>query len=127
VKARQVCDTTGERAARSVVLGMNGGPLGSAFYFAVHRKPFNAAALAGLDADLAEARDGALKLVLRLEDLEEKNEQLSAELKQAATEAVRVQRRAALVEARRNLLVAQDAERNAVGSVKAELVKKAAE
>jgi hypothetical protein len=51
-----------------------------------------------------------LKLVLRLEDFEEQGRQDSPEWKQAATDAVRVQRRAALVEARRNVLIARHAD-----------------
>ncbi len=78
-----------------------------------YNKAIDALALADLDVRLAEARDAALKLVLRLEDCEEAGKQDSPEWKQLATAAVRAQRQVALLEARRNLLAARDATNDA--------------
>ncbi len=58
-------------------------------------------ALAQLDAQIACARQVALKAVLRVEQIEENGRKNSAEWKQAATETARAQRAAALLEARR--------------------------
>jgi hypothetical protein len=63
--------------------------------------------LAETDAALAEARQQALTVVLQTEALEDAGKKDSAEWKQTATEAGRIQRQAALWEARRNLIAAK--------------------
>jgi hypothetical protein len=69
----------------------------------------DALALAELELPLAEARHAALLLVLRVEDLEEQGKKDSPEWKEAATEALRKQREAAVLAAKRELLAAQQA------------------
>jgi hypothetical protein len=71
----------------------------------------DALALAELELPLAEARHAALLLVLRVEDLEEQGEKDSPEWKEAATEALRKQREAAMLAAKRELLAAQQAQK----------------
>jgi hypothetical protein len=98
------------QAAGAVAGSANGDAFQSGLYLAAAQKRLRALTVAELDAELAEARDAASRLVLRLEDFEEQGRQDSPEWKQAATAAVRIQRRAALLEARRSKLVARHGE-----------------
>ncbi len=81
-------------------------PLAAAVAVVSAHKTFEALALAELDTSLAEAKHEALTLVLRVEELEEAGKKDSPEWKQAATETLRKQRAAALLQARRNLAAA---------------------
>jgi hypothetical protein len=69
--------------------------------------------LAEADLSLAEARHDALLAVLAAEKLEDSARKDSAEWKQAATAALIAQRQQALLQARRDLLAAEQARRNA--------------
>jgi hypothetical protein len=76
-------------------------------------------ALADLDEDVARSRLRALQAVLRAEELEDAGRRGSEAWKAAATAALRAQRAAALLEARRKHLAAHQA-RLALGSSKSE-------
>jgi hypothetical protein len=106
-RARLARGVARSQATGAVAGCMSDDVLWSSFNLAASQKQFRALVVAELDAELAAARDAALKLVLRLEDFEEQGRQDSPEWKQAATDAVRFQRRAALLEARRNVMVAR--------------------
>ncbi len=84
-------------------------------------------ALAELDLPLAEARHAQLTGTLKAEDLEENGQKNTPEWKQAATAATRHARQAALLEARRNLLAARQAEAIAPAKTRPMLAQKAAE
>jgi len=80
------------------------------------------AALAQLDLALAEAKDQALRAVLRVEKLEDKGKQKGDEWQQAAQQTVRAQRKAALLEARRKLATTQQNLRQAGGRIGAKQI-----
>jgi Protein of unknown function (DUF1553)/Protein of unknown function (DUF1549) len=84
----------------------------------------NALALAELDAPLVDARHAALLAAIRAEELEDADKRDSEEWKKAAMEAQRFQRQAAVLEARRNLLAARQAEQAATAVTRAEAMKK---
>jgi hypothetical protein len=84
-------------------------------------------ALAEQDAAIAEARHAALLAVLEVEKLEDAGKKDTDEWKQAATAAATAQRQQALLEARRNLAAARQAEQAAPEKTKPEAAKKTAE
>jgi hypothetical protein len=75
------------------------------------------AALTQLDLAVAEAKDEALRAVLRVEKLEDKGQQKGEEWQQAAQQTVLTQRKAVLLEARRKLATAQQNLRQAGGRI----------
>jgi hypothetical protein len=110
-KAKQALAAARIEAAKVTAQATREQPLAAAVAVLSAHKTFEALALAELDAALAEARHEALTLVLGIEDLEEAGKKDSPEWKQAATDTLRKQREAAVLEARRNLLAAQRAQR----------------
>ncbi|HEY1860980.1 MAG TPA: DUF1549 and DUF1553 domain-containing protein, partial [Gemmataceae bacterium] len=106
-KAKAALETSRRNAARAVVQAMFKDPLPSAMQLAVTQTGLNAVSLAELDVPIAEARHTALDAVFRVEHLEEAGKKDTDEWKQAAAQTVLAQRELAILEARRNLLVAQ--------------------
>ena len=86
-------------------------PFGAAARLAAGEGVLNTLALAELDAPLAAARLAAVKAVLRAESLEDAGKKDSPEWKEAATEAQRNQRQAAVLAARRDLLAGRQSAR----------------
>jgi hypothetical protein len=73
---------------------------------------------------VAEAKHAALVAVLKVEELEDAGQKDSNDWKQAAAAAGVAQRRQGVLEARRNLLAAELAQRSAIEKMKAETGKK---
>lgn len=92
---------------------------------AAGERTFAALALADAEAALAEARYGALVAVVRAEELEDQGKAKADDYQQAAAAANQAQRQVALLEARRNLVVAQQAVAAAPAKTKSDLAKKA--
>jgi hypothetical protein len=86
---------------------------------AVYRRRLEGVALVEADAALAEARHAALLAALRAERLEDAGKKDGGEWKEAATAAVIAQRRQAIHEGRKNLLVARQAHQAAAGKARA--------
>jgi hypothetical protein len=107
-------------------LGLDAHPLRAAVELAGLVRAGEALARAELEADLAKVRHRALEAVLRAEGLEDKGRTGSREWKEAATEAARAQRRAAVLQARRNLLLAREGVRKAPPARRAALGRKVA-
>jgi Protein of unknown function (DUF1553)/Protein of unknown function (DUF1549) len=125
-KGRETLQGAKEDAARAAASVLAAGALQTPGWGAV-QKALDALALAELDAPLAEARYAALLLVLRVEELEDASQKDSEEWKQAATETALAQRKLAVLDARRNLLAAQQAFRVAPEKTRADAAKKVAD
>jgi hypothetical protein len=110
-KAKQALRLARQQFARTAVQGLDGDPLRVLLRVAGMANARHGLALAELDALLAEVRHSALEAVVRAAELAETGKKETAPWKQTATRAVRAQRRAAVLEARRGLLAARQAER----------------
>jgi hypothetical protein len=91
------------------------------------QKSLNSVLLAEMDVPLAEARHKSLIATIRAEQLEDGGKRSSPDWTAAATEAVHLQRRLALLEARRNLLAARQAAAFAAPKTKVDSRKKVTE
>ena len=89
-------------------------PCGPRSSTAAVRRDLDAVTLAEANVPLAELSRTTLEAVLRVEQLEDAGKKDTDEWTKAATAAMQLQRRLALETARRDLLAAQVAERNAV-------------
>jgi hypothetical protein len=125
--AKQALDAARQDAARLAAALTGDDLFRSAARLAAGDKTLDALALAELDAPAAEARNAATAATVRAEELGDAGKKDSPEWKEAATEAQRAQRQAAVLEGRRNLLAAQQAERAAPAAAKAEAAKKTAD
>jgi hypothetical protein len=126
-KSAQARDAARRDAAVLAAASLADDPWRTAARLTAGEKTLEALELAEIDAPLAAARQSATEAVVRAEALEDEGKQGSDEWTQAATEAQRSQRQAAVLEGRRNLLAAQQAERAAPSAGKAEAAKKAAD
>jgi hypothetical protein len=122
-KAKAGLEMTRRNAPRAVAQAMMDDPLRVISRLAAAQTAFNARALAEVDAPLAEARHAALEAVLRVEHLEDAGKKGTEEWKQAATATVTAQRQVAVLEARRNVLAAQNAHAAAPANARVEPAK----
>jgi hypothetical protein len=122
-KSKAALETTRMSAARAVAQAMLDDPLRAMSRLAGAQTALNAAALAQVDAPLSEARQAALEVILRLEHLEEAGKKDTEDWTQAATATVTAQRQVALLEARRNVLVAEYAHAAAPANARTETAK----
>jgi hypothetical protein len=123
-KARDAVPPARRLAAVSVAGLLVSEPVSSIARLPALQKPLDVFALADLEAKLAEARHNALVRVLRAEKLEDAGKKDSDEWKQAAAQAGTVQRQLAVLEAKKNLLTAQQAHTAAAEKAKPEAAKK---
>ncbi len=97
-----------QRAAAAETLGaLHDEPLRAIAKLAAARRAQDRLALAELDASLNETKHWALVALLRAEKLEDAGKKDSEDWRIAATAALEAQRKAALLEARRNVRAAQ--------------------
>jgi len=122
-KAKAALETARVHAARAIAQAMLDNPLRIIPCFAAAQAALNTAGLAEVDAPLAEARQTALESILRVDHLEEAGKKYTEEWKLAATATVTAQRQVAVLEARRSVLVAQNAHAAAPASARAEPAK----
>ncbi len=100
--------TASRRTASAELLGLlHDEPLRVAARLAVARRAGERLALAELDVSVAETRHWALVATLRAEKLEDEGKKESEDWKIAATAAAEAQRKAALLEAERNVRAAK--------------------
>jgi len=88
------------------------------------QRPLEMLALAELEVSLAEARHAALLSTIRAEQMEDAGQKETEEGKRAATEANRDQRKHAILEARKILMIAEQALRNGAPAARSDLAKK---
>jgi hypothetical protein len=122
-KTKATLETSRLNAARAVTQAMLDDPLRVISRLAGAQAALNAEALAEVDAPLAEARQAALESILVVEHLEDSGKKETEEWKQAATATVIAQRQVAVLEARRNVLVAQNAHAAAPANARVEPAK----
>ena len=125
-KARVALDAARLPAVRSAVGVADPNPLVSAARIVAAVVPLDALELLKEDAVLVEARQSALEAAVRAEGLEDAGSKNGPAWKEAATEALRAQRRLALAESRRNLLAARQAERVVAPAGRIDAAKKTA-
>ena len=125
--AKQALGVARRAAANLVAAEIGADPVAAAARQAAGESDLNTLAQAERDAALTEARHAALLAAIHTEGLEDAGKQDSPEWKQAATETQRFQRQAAILEARRNVLAARQAERAAAPAARPEAMKKAAD
>lgn len=127
-RARQALDTPRRNATRAIaaVVGSRGAE-SEVLLSALLHQVLSPLEVAQLELLLAEARHAQLLATLRAEELEVCKKKDTPEWKQAATEATRHARDATLLEARRNLLAAHQAERAAPAKTRPMLAQKTAE
>jgi hypothetical protein len=122
-KTKSTLETSRIHAARAVAQAMLDDPLRVIPRLAGAQAALTAEALAEVDAPLAEARQVALESILLVEHLEDAAKKDTEDWKQAATATVTAQRQLAVLEARRNILVAQNAYAAAPANARAEPAK----
>jgi hypothetical protein len=115
-----------QAVAREKAALADSGPWQALARLAVLRRSLDTLELAEADAPLAEAKRAALTAVLEAEDLEEAGRKDSDEWKCAAVAAMQTARQAGLLEARRGVLAARQAERAAPPPQRPEAAKKTA-
>jgi hypothetical protein len=123
-KAHDALSPARAAAAREAGPALAPDALRAAARLAAARGTFDALELAELDALLADARRDALAAVVRAEQLEDEGRKESPAWKEAAAAALRAQRQAAVLDARRGLAAARQAERLAAAPGKSEAARK---
>jgi hypothetical protein len=126
-QARAGVASARKNSVQAIARAIDGNALHRLALLASADRGLDALALAELDAQLAEARHAQLTARVQAEDLEENGKKDSQEWRQAATEAARHGRQAALLEARRNLLAARQAETLAPAKTRPMLAQKTAD
>jgi hypothetical protein len=126
-KARTALQTAQRNAVAALLPALADDPLRAMAKLAAAQRPLDALALADLDVTLAETRHAALLATLRAEQLEDAGRKDTDEWTQAATAAAGLQRRQALLEARRNLHALQQAQRYPPPKPPPDLAKRLAE
>jgi hypothetical protein len=126
-KARAAVGPTRLGAIRAISTWMGSDFPGSVGRGLLVQRAIIALELAEVAAALAEARNQALPLILQAEALEEAGQKDSEAWKRSATEAGRLQRQAAVLEARHNLITARQAFEKAPAKGRADAAKKVAD
>jgi hypothetical protein len=122
-KAKATLETSRLNAVRALAQALVDDPLRVIPRLAGAQPALNADAFAEVDAPLAEARQAALESILVVEHLEDAGKKDTEEWKQAATATVTAQRQVSFLEARRNVLVAQNAHAAAPANARVEPAK----
>src|SRR5262249_17761573 len=126
-KAKDALSPARRGLAAGVAQAIGDGGVGGAVRLTATQRALEVLATAELDVPLAEARYAALLATLRAERLEDAGQKDSDEWKSAATEAGDLQRKAGLLEARRNLRTARQAQFAAQSKMRTEAAKKVAD
>jgi hypothetical protein len=113
-QAKQALETARRAALPLAVAPMGADALRAAARLAAGEQALNALALAEADSAAADARQAALLAVLDVESLEDAGKKDMPEWQKAARETQRLQRRASVLDTKRNLLRAAPADRPAL-------------